>query len=45
MGRRGSGGGFSAIRSLIVLLLMLVPVALETAGCSEAGRAQEQLCR
>ncbi len=44
MGGRVSGRVFSDLRSLIALLLLMLPLALETAGCSEAGRAQEQLC-
>ena len=44
MGGRVSGRVFSDFRSQIALLLLMLPLALETAGCSEAGRAQEQLC-
>jgi Zn-dependent protease with chaperone function len=45
MGGRAARRVFSDLRSLIALLMLLVPVAFETTGCSEAGRAQEQLCR
>ncbi len=44
MGGRVSGRVFSNLRSPIALLLLMLPLALETVGCSEAGRAQEQLC-